>query len=70
VADAFPAEREEVEQTIVDAGLSRMYGGLHYRFDVEAGLAIGSPRRRSRWLVGSTSAPRQHFVHGSTARRR
>ena len=41
VADAFPSEREEMEGIIAAAGLSRMYGGIHYRFDVEAGQAIG-----------------------------
>jgi len=39
--DAFPSERDRLETIIRDAGLSRMYGGLHYRFDVEAGQAIG-----------------------------
>ena len=39
--DAFPSEREALEQIITDAGLSRMYGGLHYRFDVTAGQDIG-----------------------------
>ena len=27
---------------IQQAGLSRIYGGLHYRFDVEAGQRLGS----------------------------
>ena len=39
--DAFPSERERLETIITDAGLSRMYGGLHYRFDIDAGRAIG-----------------------------
>jgi hypothetical protein len=41
LADAFPSERERLESFISIVGLSRMYGGLHYRFDVEAGQAIG-----------------------------
>jgi membrane-associated phospholipid phosphatase len=41
VADYFPSDREQLESVITDAGLSRMYGGLHYRFDVEAGQKIG-----------------------------
>lgn len=41
VADFFPSDREQLESVIRDAGLSRMYGGLHYRFDVEAGQTIG-----------------------------
>jgi len=39
--DAFPSERPRLEAYIQTAGLSRMYAGLHYRFDVEAGEAIG-----------------------------
>ena len=41
LADAFPSERPRLEAYISTAGLSRMYAGLHYRFDVEAGEAIG-----------------------------
>jgi membrane-associated phospholipid phosphatase len=41
VADALPEERSRLEGIIEIAGLSRMYGGIHYRFDVEAGQAIG-----------------------------
>ncbi len=41
VIDAFPDERESLESLITVIGLSRMYAGLHYRFDVAAGQAIG-----------------------------
>jgi membrane-associated phospholipid phosphatase len=41
VADALPSERSRLENIVETSGLSRMYGGLHYRFDVEAGQAIG-----------------------------
>jgi membrane-associated phospholipid phosphatase len=41
VADALPDERSNLEGIVELAGLSRMYGGIHYRFDVEAGQAIG-----------------------------
>ena len=39
--DAFPSERDRLEEIIEIAGLSRMYGGIHYRFDIDAGAAIG-----------------------------
>jgi membrane-associated phospholipid phosphatase len=39
--DAFPSERPHLEEIITTAGLSRMYAGIHYRFDIEAGQAIG-----------------------------
>ena len=41
LSDAFPSEREMLESILEDTGLARMYGGLHYRFDVEAGQKIG-----------------------------
>ncbi len=39
--DAFPGERARLEGIITEAGLARVYGGIHYRFDIEAGQAIG-----------------------------
>ena len=39
--DAFPSERDRLEEITEIAGLSRMYGGIHYRFDIDAGAAIG-----------------------------
>lgn len=38
---AFPRERASLDATAQEASLSRVYGGLHYRFDGEAGLTIG-----------------------------
>jgi membrane-associated phospholipid phosphatase len=26
---------------VIEAGLSRMYGGIHYRFDIDAGQLLG-----------------------------
>jgi len=39
--DEFPSERPGLQEIMTNAGLSRMYGGIHYRFDIEAGQAIG-----------------------------
>jgi membrane-associated phospholipid phosphatase len=39
--DALPGERSSFEEVITLAGLGRMYAGIHYRFDIEAGRAIG-----------------------------
>ena len=33
----FPEERTRLDSLVTEAGLSRMYGGIHYRFDVKAG---------------------------------
>jgi hypothetical protein len=41
LAHFFPQERRDLEASATDAGLSRIYAGLHYRFDVEAGEEIG-----------------------------
>ena len=41
VAEALPSERVTLNGIIEAAGLSRMYGGIHYRFDIEAGQDIG-----------------------------
>jgi membrane-associated phospholipid phosphatase len=39
--DAFPSERARLEAAAQEASLSRLYAGIHYRFDFEAGLALG-----------------------------
>jgi len=37
----FPEQRDHLNAMVTEAGLSRMYGGIHYRFDIEAGRALG-----------------------------
>jgi hypothetical protein len=41
LARAFPSERDRVEAMAEEASLSRLYAGIHYRFDMVAGLALG-----------------------------
>ena len=41
LADAFPSERDRLEGITEQAGLSRVYGGIHYLFDIDAGQDIG-----------------------------
>jgi hypothetical protein len=41
LASAFPEESDRVEGMIEQAGLSRMYAGLHYRFDCIVGQDLG-----------------------------
>jgi membrane-associated phospholipid phosphatase len=38
---AFPEERDRLEGIAQEASLSRLYAGIHYRFDMVAGLALG-----------------------------
>jgi len=41
LATFFPENRTELEAMVTEAGLSRMYGGIHYRFDIVAGQHLG-----------------------------
>lgn len=41
LADAFPSREREFARISEVSGLSRVVAGIHYRFDVEAGTAIG-----------------------------
>lgn len=38
----FPDRSDEVSAWVVQAGVSRMYAGIHYRFDIEAGQTLGN----------------------------
>lgn len=38
---AFPQERRMLDAMATEAGRSRVYGGLHYQFDSDAGRALG-----------------------------
>lgn len=37
----FPEKRKQLDAMVTEAGLSRMYGGIHYRFDIDAGQTLG-----------------------------
>ena len=37
----FPEKRAQLDAMVVQAGLSRMYGGIHYAFDISAGQTLG-----------------------------
>ena len=43
----FPSEREAMQAMARDAGESRIDGGIHYRFDLDAGLDIGRAAARA-----------------------
>ena len=38
----FPDDAARLDATATEAGVSRIYAGIHYRFDMVAGLALGS----------------------------
>ena len=41
LAQSFPSEADRLHAVALESSLSRLYAGIHYRFDMEAGLAIG-----------------------------
>lgn len=41
LGDALPLEKTRLEAMVEEAGMSRVYGGIHYRFDCDAGRDIG-----------------------------
>jgi hypothetical protein len=40
LASLFPDDRQRLRGMAFDAGISRVFGGIHYRFDSDAGLEI------------------------------
>lgn len=38
---AFPLDASQIDAWAEEAAMSRLYGGIHYRFDNEAGLTLG-----------------------------
>jgi membrane-associated phospholipid phosphatase len=59
LSSLFPAERRQLRAMAEEAAMSRMYGGIHYRFDNEVGLrigrAIGALAARSKAFDGERS---------------
>ena len=41
LATLFPSDADYLNGLADQAGISRVYGGIHYRFDMNAGLALG-----------------------------
>ena len=41
LAEVFPDRATELNALVTEAGLSRMYAGIHYRFDITAGQDLG-----------------------------
>lgn len=46
LTDAFPAERVFLDGIAQEASMSRVHGGLHYRFDGDDGLTLGRAAAR------------------------
>jgi hypothetical protein len=53
----FPAETKRLEQIAEEAAISRLYGGIHYRFDKDAGLALGRVTAAKAMTADLASVP-------------
>ena len=49
LAALFPSRADALWALGVEAGISRIYGGIHYRFDVDAGLTIA--KQTAAWAL-------------------
>jgi len=56
----FPSERAWLEGHAKEAGDSRLFAGIHHRFDVEAGLVLG--HRIGTWALAHDVVGHQPFV--------
>jgi len=50
----FPEQTAQLNAMVTEAGLSRMYGGIHYRFDIDAGQALG--RNVARFTIAADAS--------------
>lgn len=50
LADFFPSHAAEYTAQVSEAGLSRMYGGIHFRSDIVSGEQLG--RATAQWAIG------------------
>ena len=57
---SFPSERERLDSVAEEAALSRIYAGIHYRFDSEVGLALG--RTVAEWALAHDVNGHEPFV--------
>jgi membrane-associated phospholipid phosphatase len=54
LANLFPERTTELDNWVAEAGLSRMYAGIHYRFDITGGQDLG--RAVGQWAIGHEAA--------------
>jgi membrane-associated phospholipid phosphatase len=54
ISTFFPEQRAQLDAMVTEAGLSRMYGGIHYRFDIDAGQALG--RNVARFTIAADAS--------------
>lgn len=54
LSEFFPDKASQFSAMVAEAGLSRMYAGIHYRFDIEAGQQLG--RSVARYAIAQDAA--------------
>ncbi|HJU76136.1 MAG TPA: vanadium-dependent haloperoxidase, partial [Gemmatimonadaceae bacterium] len=60
LAHEFPSERARLRALADEAALSRVFGGIHYRFDGTAGLTLG--RKIAAWALAHDVELREPIV--------
>jgi membrane-associated phospholipid phosphatase len=60
LASRFPDERARLTALAEEAAISRLYGGIHYRFDNETGLRLG--RQIAEWALQRDVVGHSPFV--------
>ena len=60
LGDRFPSEKVRLDSLADEAALSRVLGGIHYRFDGEAGLTLG--RTVAAWGLAHDVTGHEPFV--------
>ena len=56
----FPSESTRLQKMAREGAISRFYGGIHFRFDTEAGLDLG--RRVGEWALAHDVVGHEPFV--------
>jgi hypothetical protein len=56
----FPSERPQLDAMAAEGAISRLHGGIHYRFDTEAGLALG--RKVGAYVLSRDVVGHEPFV--------
>lgn len=60
LSHVFPAEKRRLDALAAEAALSRVIAGIHYRFDGDAGLALG--RAVAEWAIANDVRGHEMFV--------
>ena len=64
----FPRERGEFTRIAEEQAMSRLYGGIHYRFDDDVGLALGRVVDGTPWMRSGRKVERMAYRTVETKR--